>query len=574
MKSPRLACVALGVALALPALATPFTLDDFFQIAALEGAAPVPIRWWELYTFSPADAGRREALVAGGVLPWWTSPHLRLAFFRPLSSALVVLDHAVFGRHAALWHLHTLAWWAGVLLAAALLFRRALPAGAGVLALALFAIDDAHWMPIGWAAARNGLVALLPALLGLVAHVRWREQGWRAGALLGPGGLAVGLAGGEGALGVLGYLVAFEALGRPRDRWPRRLAALAPYGALLLAYAAVRAATGAGVSGSGTYFDPVADPAGFARAAAGRVPALAGGLLLGVPAELWEAVPRARVAMVALGLGALALAAAWLRAALGRLPEDQARATRWLGAGALLALVPGAGAMLGERVLLPASLGSAAVIAVLLRDGLQRWRQARGGGLRARSLPGLALLVLAVPNLVLAGPLLVGKLLLWKQFADRTREGVCEAPLDRGSAQRVLVVWAQDPTLAVFGGAARWFHCPGGTTSWSLLSIAPQPQTLTRSAPDELTLISEETPLLGGPWELLFRAPGQPMQPGQSFTQESGLRITVEAARNGRPTRLRVRVPPDLRLLVGRDQKLAALPALSVGESLPLGGND
>jgi hypothetical protein len=30
-------------------------------------------------------------------LPWWTSPELKLAFFRPLASALVALDYALFG---------------------------------------------------------------------------------------------------------------------------------------------------------------------------------------------------------------------------------------------------------------------------------------------------------------------------------------------------------------------------------------------------------------------------------------------------------------------------------------------
>ena len=38
----------------------------------------------------------------------------------------------------------------------------------------------------------------------------------------------------------------------------------------------------------------------------------------------------------------------------------------------------------------------------------------------------LLLTVIALPNLVLAAPLMVGKMLLWKAYADATREGVCD----------------------------------------------------------------------------------------------------------------------------------------------------
>jgi hypothetical protein len=93
-----LTCVGLGIMLALPALAAPFAIDDFSHIAGLEGAARAPVRWCELFTFSPAAPARRQLLITSGALPWWTAPDLRLAFFRPLSSALVTFDHALFGR--------------------------------------------------------------------------------------------------------------------------------------------------------------------------------------------------------------------------------------------------------------------------------------------------------------------------------------------------------------------------------------------------------------------------------------------------------------------------------------------
>src|SRR3954452_164216 len=144
------ACVLLGLLLALPSLAAPLAFDDLFHVAALEGGAPAPLRWWELFTFAPSDPARHELFVAGGVLPWWSAPGLKLVFWRALSSALVVLDHALWGRQALGWHLHSLLWWMASLLAVARLFRRRLPPALALLALFLFTIDPAHWMAIAW----------------------------------------------------------------------------------------------------------------------------------------------------------------------------------------------------------------------------------------------------------------------------------------------------------------------------------------------------------------------------------------------------------------------------------------
>ena len=81
------------------------------------------------------------------------------------------------------------------------------------LALLVFTLDSSHTWPVAWIANRNALVAAVPALLGLVAHLRWREQGWRPGLPLSMLGLGVGLLGGEAALGVFAYVGAYELVG-------------------------------------------------------------------------------------------------------------------------------------------------------------------------------------------------------------------------------------------------------------------------------------------------------------------------------------------------------------------------
>jgi hypothetical protein len=108
-------CLVLGFLLALPSLAAPFALDDLFHLRGARGRDPPPLRWWELFTFAPADPARHHLFVAGGLLPWWAARDLRLAFWRPLSSALVALDQAIWGRAVVGWHLHSLLWWMALL---------------------------------------------------------------------------------------------------------------------------------------------------------------------------------------------------------------------------------------------------------------------------------------------------------------------------------------------------------------------------------------------------------------------------------------------------------------------------
>ena len=98
----------------------------------------------------------------------------------------------------------------------------ALAGTGGVPALFLFAVDESHLFAALWLANRNALVAAVPVLFGLCAHLRWREDGWRWGLPLSLGGYVVGLLGGETALGALAYLAASRGIRRARPAGPAR----------------------------------------------------------------------------------------------------------------------------------------------------------------------------------------------------------------------------------------------------------------------------------------------------------------------------------------------------------------
>ncbi len=178
-------------------------LDDYVQVAALDGNNPdaTPLG---LYQFYPSEPGVFQDRLCSGPIPWWTYPGIRENFCRPLSSALEMMDHTLFDHHYFWWHLHSLLWYLLLLLTWGRILQRTLPAKAAAVALMVFTLSETHWFPTIWLANRNALVAGVLALMGLLAHLRWREDNWGPGLILSLAGFSAGLAAGETALGVVG----------------------------------------------------------------------------------------------------------------------------------------------------------------------------------------------------------------------------------------------------------------------------------------------------------------------------------------------------------------------------------
>jgi len=185
--------VALAVLLAVPSLGG-FSSDDDIVLPALDGTRFDAPPWYDLYHF----AGRALPEVVGrGILPWWSAPHLRLHFVRPLPSLLLALDHTVFGHWAYGYHLHSIAWLAALLVLARSFFLRVMGPSAGTLALLVFALSPHFTLAARLIAARHILVTAVAVTAGLLLLVQSEERPrarWYAGLAF-----TFGLAGGEGA---------------------------------------------------------------------------------------------------------------------------------------------------------------------------------------------------------------------------------------------------------------------------------------------------------------------------------------------------------------------------------------
>lgn len=557
----------LALVLGLPFIGAGLFADDYFFLLGLERTdSPVITSRLDLYRFADGVPEHVRWMTAHGPLPWWTSPALLCSFFRPLASALLLADHALFGRWAPGYHVHSLLWFGLLLVAVAWLYRRLPSAGLAATSMLLFALDEGHTQAYGWLSSRHAVVSAAFAVLGLVAHLRAREDGWGPGRVLAPLAFVPALCAGEVGLTALAYVGAYEIVSAPGSR-TRRALALAPYAALTVAYLIVYRALGYGVSGSGTYVDPVRETGAYLTALGPRLLALGAGMLTPIPADLWMLDARSKRALVVAGALALVFVAAVFRRAYAELDAEEARHVRWLGVGACLSLLPVAAGALTNRLLLVPSIGAFVILACCLRHAWRGWK--RGGAGRARHLAASIVLFGVHVVLGLVGTLFSGVLVhfLGVEMARVGRE----AEFDAG--QKVIVLAASNQLASYFPAfvtSCDPAHRPG---AWWIMSMAPFAHRVTRTSERTLEVEVLDGTLFESDLELLFRPSTSLVESGQRFFVD-GYEVRVLETIDGRPRRIEARFDaslddPSLRMIAWRDGRLGRV-VLATGESVTI----
>jgi hypothetical protein len=559
--------VGLALLLSSPSLFTGLCADDFIHQLALRrdpGIAGFSYRPLDLFAFADGDPTRTRQLIDAGIYPWWTDPRVVLSFLRPITSATHYLDHLLWPHQPVLMHLQNVLWFGLLLLVVNAIYRRFMRAGwIASLALLLYALDDARAPTVGWLANRNALVALTLALPALIAHDKWRRDGAKYGAWLGPLALGVGLLAGEAALLVVAYLFAY-ALFIDQGTLRARLGRLAPYAAVILVWRAAYAQLGYGSLGSGVYLDPASDPVRFLQAAATRLPVLLLAQFALPPADLWDLYPlvfpagRALTLLVALlvlaGLGAL-IRPLWIR---------DPRVRFWT-VGCLLSTLIMCATFPHDRLLTGISLGAMALVAELVVSFVQRAAPSRGARLAGRALVvcHLALAPLLFPFRAQATNSV-------NRVLGRAHQSV---PSDAGVANRSVVL--VNPPLDPFVGYFLMYRAIAGEPRPKHLRwFATGVTDLRIQRLDETTLLIHPTAgFLSSFTQTMLRSPTRPIGLGEQMAL-SGVSIEVSALTpDGRPSEIRVRfaVPlehPSLQWLQWGKHSYVPFRVPRVGETL------
>lgn len=585
-----------GCALRWNALDGVLLADDWDHYAMCNDAYPAARHPLDLFNFVSPEPAERSRLRDTGRLPWWAAPDLQLSVFRPLSSALVTLDYRLLdAQHAPkLLHLHSMLWWLLLVLAVAALYRLLLPVPIASCGIAFFALDDAHILPVTWAANRSEVVALALAVAGLWAHVRARKRGWAAGRVLACVATGLGLLAGEHALAALGYFAAFELISG-NGSFRQRARALAPFALMTLVYLGVRSALGYGVAGSGFYVDPWSEPLRYLSVCVTRVPLLLGDLVFDYAAEWqywepyfrpslkarhllpdsWLAIESLRSFQVGLGWLATLTAAGctWL------LCRPRASATRrtlgWLLVGGILSLIPVCGTLPMSRLTVAAAAGFDAGLGWLLWWLTHRawqaslWHKRMSAALGFVLLVGLHLLYASVRNYNETG-----------YYAGRSRleeDWVLRAELDDGPLpeQSVIITAARDWTSEFALPLVRHLHGHNLPLTTQLLSARSDSGIeLIRVASGVLDLRFRD-PTSGTPFgSSVYRSEGGGFYAG-AFYPGSHFNVMILEISAGEPIQLRYVFPrslddPHYVFLHPRESGMERVSLPRVGERLIL----
>lgn len=528
--TPRL--VLIGLVLTGPALWTGYVVDDLYHRATFLGVPGFEIfrqSPFKMFGFVDGDPERTREFVDRGIYPWWTLPDLKLSFWRPLTTLSHALDYALWPDSAFLMHLHSLLWFAALIIVTAAIYRDVLGAGwiAGLAAL-LYVIDDARAHPVGWIANRNALIAVVFGFVCIWLHIRWRRNGNLRDFVLANAALLMALLGNEGGIAATAYLFAY-AVCLDSGPWRRRLLSLAPYAVIVLAWRAVYGLQGYGAYGSNVYTDPLASPIEFLHGYLQRTPAL----LLGqwaLPPSDGFFVPGAAPPRV-FPVAVLALIVYALAPLLRRDP-----AARFFFTGMALATVPFAACYPMDRLLTFVGLGAMGLTAQFIRAARERAFDADASLVRRRIVRPLAAVLIAV-HLVLAPAMLTGRIVAWGLLGHFVRQTAAGAPLDDSSRDKTLVI-VDAPTIffTVYLGLQRAvldLPAPGRVAHLGPDTWFSAPIRITRT--DARTLVYEPS---GSYSFFLFRDEAHPMTAGETITL-TDYTVSVEAVNaSGRPTRV------------------------------------
>jgi hypothetical protein len=388
-------------------------------------------------------------------------------------------------------HAQSLAWFFGFVFAAATLYRRIMgPTIVAGLAALLFALDDAHATPAGWLAGRNTLLAAFLGIVALLAHDRWRRDGWRIGAIAGPAAFLASLLSGEMGVATLAYVVPYALWIDPAP-WKRRLAATAPYLLVVIVWRVTWAALGYGVYGVAAYVDPLTQPLRFARVVLETGPIMLMGQWALPPSDFYIlydtfAAGLSRVVWT-VAAGFVVLAAAimlpWLR-------RDRIARVWACGMGLSLLPVCASTNFPMDRLLLFVGLGAMGLLAQFLAFVGEHRRQLVAGtaGL-PRKIPAQILAVLfVVIHLILAPASFIVRAATPAGPRSFTQQFYVNTPFDAQIEQQDLVV-INAPSAGIVGMMPVLRALDGQPIPLHTRMLGPSLASIEISRPDARTLV-------------------------------------------------------------------------------------
>ncbi|MBI5628951.1 MAG: hypothetical protein HY953_08530 [Candidatus Rokubacteria bacterium] len=565
-----LTAAVVGTVLTLPALGGGLLYDDYFHRSILLGVGTLgrdahPV--FELFSFIPRGP-RHEAMMAKEMLTWWVHPDLSIALLRPLSALTYMLDYALWPDVFAAQHLHSLLWYGLAVFAVATLYRQIHGATAiAGLAAILFAVDGSHAMCVGWLANRHALITLTVGIFAVQAHVRWQRGGGTAWAVVAAATFAAGLFCSEAGLAAAAYVAAWQ-LTMDDGTWKNRIAALLPYGILVIGWRVIYEHLGYGSTGSSLYVDPGHHPVDFLLALAERWPTLQLAQWFQVSSDAFAFLPRTGQ----IGLAVVGAAACLVLIRVFRPLLAESREARFWATGMSLALVPLCAAFPMDRLLLFSGVGAFALLALLVEHlGLLP------GSTTSRSTGRTFARVMIVLHGPLAAVLLVARVAVLPLLGAPMDSVAANVPADSNAPRQTFVFVNGSEMFSVYLGVIREMETPAlAPRRVALLASIFNDNAIYREDADTL-VITAQGGFLRAAADQLMRSLDTPFKIGEQI-ERPDFTATVRAdTADGRPEQMafRFRAPlesPEYRWLAcgGKGVREFRLPPVGSQIDLPV----
>ncbi|MCP5051535.1 MAG: hypothetical protein GY940_30485, partial [bacterium] len=385
LKSP----ISWGILAALLIVVPGVTSYEFFgsdctHVGTLEGLMEYPgMSPLNLYNFSDGTPEHVSKLISLGFSPWYTDLNWKMKFFRHLPSVLLALNHKISGMNPTGYVLHSVLWYFILIVLMGFLVRMLVPASVSgrshpvaYLTLFIFALALRNGLVVLYGGARWLLIVTACALAGLVAHIKWREQGWKPGRYLSLVCFLLALLSGEASLAVLAYLAAYELVGNP-DPIKKRIKALIPVTAMVFIYLIIHRLLEYGAGGQGPYTNPLKEPIEFLAGLPFKMAAMLGDLFFGTMSlfGIFPATQGQRLLTIAAGTAALVIGFLLIYPLWSKSPDRLRRTVNWLFLGTIGAMVPLASVEAAARVVLILTIGGSILLALAIHHWFQRiWR--------------------------------------------------------------------------------------------------------------------------------------------------------------------------------------------------------
>lgn len=274
----------LAVLLAWPLIYTGWFTDDFYQRAAYVDTPDAqkhqplgkPLKGpMQMYAFFDGDSECFQRMLDYGNIPWWYSPDIKAALWRPITALFCMLDFWLWPQSPESMHVQSLCWFAILILLSGLVYRKVMGAGwAAGLAVLLYTINDIQVIPIAFLANRHILIAAVFGIGSIGAYFLWRGKnliGWAYAAIV----LYTGsLFASESGVAVFGYMMS-HSLWIERGKAWTRIKPLLPFAIITILWRILYTTLGygiAGVSDLHLYVDPASDPMQFIFAVIEKIP--------------------------------------------------------------------------------------------------------------------------------------------------------------------------------------------------------------------------------------------------------------------------------------------------------------